>query len=293
MPTSDAEQFPRSVCYRTSGPIRAWYCGAGEEKLNTVYGNEHSVREDGMAEFPWYVWSLVLVGVVGIALLTAVGLYRVGSARVAIGFAVLWSAWIVTTAVLADRGAYRQVPDANRPWIGVATGGILLALFASMAIPAVRRALTGPPGLAAMTWPQTVRVVGVVFLIAMALGTLPAVFALPAGLGDLAVGIAAPFVARRLVRGDRSGAVWFNVLGLIDLVVAVSLGSLAALGPSRILAVSPSTADIALLPLVLIPTAAVPLAFALHVISLARLRRAPVTTAGTSAVPAHRAGVAA
>jgi hypothetical protein len=36
--------------------------------------------------------------------------------------------------------------------------------------------------------------------------------------------------------------------------------------------VEPSTAPVGLLPLVLIPTAAVPLALALHVLALARLR---------------------
>jgi hypothetical protein len=286
MPTSDGEQFPESVRYHTSSPIRAWLSRGSEEMLNRVYGNEHTVREDGMADFPWYVWFLVLVGVVGIPGLTAIGLYRAGSTRGAIGLAVLWSAWIVTTAVLADRGAYQQLPDANRPWFGVAAGGALVALLAASTIPTVRSALTGPRGLAAMTWPQSVRVVGAAFLIAFALGQLPAVFALPAGLGDIGVGLAAPFVARRLARGDRSGAVWFNVVGLLDLVVAVSMGALAALGPTRILAVSPSTADVGLLPLVLIPLTAVPLAFALHVVSLARLRRARVPAAGTAPVPA-------
>ena len=33
-------------------------------------------------------------------------------------------------------------------------------------------------------------------------GTLPAQFALPAGLGDIAIGLAAPAVAARLRRGD-------------------------------------------------------------------------------------------
>jgi hypothetical protein len=40
--------------------------------------------------------------------------------------------------------------------------------------------------------PHTPRVAGVAFLLYMALGHLPALFALPAGLGDIAAGIAAP-----------------------------------------------------------------------------------------------------
>ena len=61
----------------------------------------------------------------------------------------------------------------------------------------------------------------------MALGHLPALFALPAGLGDITTGLAAPLVARRLTRGDgRRGAWWFNAFGITDLVVALTLGAL-------------------------------------------------------------------
>ena len=84
-----------------------------------------------------------------------------------------------------------------------------------------------------------------VFLIVAVLGKLPAAFVLPAGLGDMAIGVSAPFVARRLTRGtDRratNGAVWFNIMGIVDLVVAVSLGLLAGLGPSPLLHVTPTT----------------------------------------------------
>jgi hypothetical protein len=224
--------------------------------------------------------------------LTAVGLYRAvaasasrrAAARVAGGFAATWSVWIAVSAVLAHRGAYQQSSLAKPPWIAVATGGALVVLLLAARIGPVRAAFATPATLAGLTWPQSLRVVGGVFLIALALGGLPAAFALPAGLGDVAVGLAAVVIARRLARGERTGAVWFNALGLTDLVVAVSLGLLAGLGPAPILAVSPSTADLALLPFALIPTTAVPLAFALHVVSLGRLRGAPVVAARPVAV---------
>jgi hypothetical protein len=109
----------------------------------------------------------------------------------------------------------------------------------------------------------------VLFLIVMAQGHLPAAFALPAGLGDIAIGLSAPFVARRLARGaGRAGAVRFNVLGILDLIVAGSLGFLLF----RVVEVTPSTAPLFMLPLALIPTVAVPLAFVLHIVSLRWLR---------------------
>ena len=121
--------------------------------------------------------------------------------------------------------------------------------------------------------PHTPRVAGVAFLLYLALGHLPALFALPAGLGDIAAGIAAPLVARRLARGTgRRAAVWFNAFGLTDLVVALTLGALTGFG---LLNVSPSSAPITELPLALIPTATVPLLFTLHITSMFTLARAP------------------
>src|SRR3954451_223412 len=50
-----------------------------------------------------------------------------------------------------------------------------------------------------LTLAQTVRVLGGVFLPLAAVGTLPAGFALPAGLGDMFIGISAPLVATLVV----------------------------------------------------------------------------------------------
>jgi hypothetical protein len=188
----------------------------------------------------------------------------------------------VVSALLATAGAYRQEADVARPWIGVAFVGALAAALLATRIPVMSRILADPATPARLALPQALRVVGVVFLIALALGELPAVFALPAGLGDLAIGVSALVIARRLANGSRRGAVWFNVLGIVDLVVAVSIGFLAGIGPLNVLDVTPSTAPLGLLPLVLIPTTAVPLAVALHVVSLRQLavrRPVPVTAA--------------
>ena len=61
----------------------------------------------------------------------------------------------------------------------------------------------------------------------------------------------------------------FNVLGILDLAVAIMIAVLAA-----VLGFSPSTEALGLLPLPLAPTVAVPLAIALHIVSLQRLRSA-------------------
>ena len=69
---------------------------------------------------------------------------------------------------------------------------------------------------------------------------LDALFALPAGLGDIAAGIAAPLVAYRLARGTgRRAARWHNAFGMTDLVVALTLGALTGF---QLVNVTPSAA---------------------------------------------------
>jgi hypothetical protein len=151
--------------------------------------------------------------------------------------------------------------------------GLLLAL---RRIPVVARALAAPGTASRLELPHSFRAIeGTAFLILMGLGHLPALFALPAGLGDIAAGIAAPLVAARLAQGGgRRAALWHNAFGMTDLIVALTLGTLTGF---QLVNVTPSGSLISELPLALIPTAAVPLLFALHVTSVPALARAPRT----------------
>lgn len=101
---------------------------------------------------------------------------------------------------------------------------VLLALRFSPLIGRVFAAASVP----AMHGVQLYRAIGVVFLIVLAQGQLPAHFALPAGWGDIAVGLTAPLLALALVRripGAVRLAFSWNVLGLLDLAVAISMGT--------------------------------------------------------------------
>jgi hypothetical protein len=242
-------------------------------------------------DLPGYVWAGVLLGVIGLPAATVVILVRGAravrlagrsAATIAIVAGAVWAGWLAGSVVLTNAGVYRQAGDSANPWIAVTLLAVLAAVLLAARIPTVARILADPGTPARLALPQTFRVVGGVFLIVLGLGELPAVFAVPAGVGDIAVGVAAPFIAWRLSRGDRTGAAWFNVLGIVDLVVAVSTAFLAGSGSTNLLHVTPSSAAVTMLPLALIPTTAVPLAAALHVISLRRLRR----SAGSGAAPA-------
>jgi hypothetical protein len=215
--------------------------------------------------FPWYVWAFTLFGVVGMPLATAIVLRRVG-----LGFAALWTVWIGLSWALAEHGAYLADPREPRLGLPLALFGSFVVLLSATRIPAVQRILAEPSMPARLAWPQMFRVVGGVFLVVMGLGGLPMAFALPAGLGDVAIGFAAPFVARG---ASRSRLIWFNIFGILDLVVAVTVGFLAGQGPLQVLHVAPSTLALTELPLALIPTTGVSLALALHVTSLRLLRR--------------------
>ena len=110
------------------------------------------------------------------------------------------------------------------------------------------RALAAPGMVRRLELPHTFRAAdGVAFLIIMALGHLPPLFALPAGLGDIATGIAAALVALRLAQGtSRRAALWLNAFGMTDLVVALTLGAVTAY---QLIHVAPSGAPISELPL--------------------------------------------
>jgi hypothetical protein len=147
--------------------------------------------------------------------------------------------------VIAGHGWYDTRPS-QAPWPPIAAAGSLGTLLALSRIPVVARALTAPGMASRLVLPHAFRVTGVFVLLYLALGHLPALFALPAGLGDIAAGIAAPLVALRLARGTgRRVAVWFNAYGLTDLPWGITLGALTGYG---LLHVTPSSAPISQLP---------------------------------------------
>jgi hypothetical protein len=120
-----------------------------------------------------------------------------------------------------------------------------------------------------LTSAQVWRIIGFTFLLLEARGVLPAIFALPAGYGDMFIGVTAFFAAWQLANPDHRNAfiVW-QLLGITDLVVAVGTGTTAGLlDPHGV-----SMAAMTVLPLSLIPTFLVPLFLIFHVICIAQAR---------------------
>jgi hypothetical protein len=123
-----------------------------------------------------------------------------------------------------------------------------------------------------LTIVQSWRIAGFVFVVLYVYGILPGIFANPAGWGDIAVGLTAPWVAMKLAEpGHRKGFIVWNALGILDLVVAVTTGTTSRLIHPHALAADAMT----VLPLSIVPTFLVPLFLILHIIVIAQARRWP------------------
>ena len=181
-------------------------------------------------------------------------------------------------ALFAVLAGWLRAPAGQPPLaVAVAAGApvlIFLGLYASSR--ALREFVLGldPRLLAAM---QGWRVLGGMFLVLYAFGLLPGLFAFPAGLGDVAIGVTAPWVTLALIRrpeflASRTFIVW-NLLGIFDFVVAVGTGVLAS-GVVPAFAPGLTTAAMNAWPLAMIPGFLVPLFAILHLIAIFQARRA-------------------
>jgi high-affinity K+ transport system ATPase subunit B len=132
------------------------------------------------------------------------------------------------------------------------------------------------------------RLEGFVFLVLATYGILPRMFALPAGWGDMTIGATAALAGLKLATpARRAGFILWQALGITDLVVAVTMGTLAQRIDPRGVPTSAMTA----LPMSMIPTFAVPLFLIFHVICIAQALRWRVE--GTAGAGRERCDVAA
>jgi hypothetical protein len=182
------------------------------------------------------------------------------------------SLWFLAMLGAGLAGAFAR-GDPARPPLPLAAVALapVLAFLAALAASAAFRRLLLALDLRILTLAQVGRVVGGVFVVLWAMGRLPGGFALPAGLGDLFVGITAPVVASRVVPRlpDRRGVfVAWSALGILDLVVAVASGVLHSPTSLGLLAGPVTTAPMGTPPLSLVPTFLVPLAVMMHVAAL-------------------------
>jgi hypothetical protein len=199
-----------------------------------------------------------------------------GLSGIRLSVTLVLAVWFVLVVSLGGAGAFAGPPGAPPIAIAIGVGAPLVLLFAWLRLSRAFREFILSLDLRLIAGIQAWRWAGLGFLFLYAYNVLPAMFALPAGLGDMAVGFAAPWIVLALVRRPGFAAspafIRWNVLGILDLVVAVSLGALSATlstgSPGEI-----STAPMARLPLLLIPAFLVPLFLMLHTAALMQSRQ--------------------
>ena len=203
--------------------------------------------------------------------------------------AVALAVWLGLVLLLGAEGAFAGRPDS--PPLPIFSGfAIPLAVFFSAYFGwGAFRAFVLNADLRLASAIQAWRFGGLGFLALYAHGVLPGLFAFPAGLGDMAVAVNAPWIALGLIRNPSFASsrryVMWNILGIVDLVVAVSMGALCS-GFFHGLTGNVTTGPMAQLPLVLIPAYLVPLFIMLHLTALFQARRLarsakPATGQGT------------
>lgn len=171
---------------------------------------------------------------------------------------------------LTNDGHYLVAPIA-----GTAAFPVLLFL-AAYALSTRFRGFVLSQDIRTLTMMQHWRVVGFVFLPLYAFGVLPGLFAWPAGLGDVAIGLAAVLVVARLDRDSNyaktSGFLWFHFLGLSDFAVAIATSGLAAGAFPELISNGATSAPLDVWPLNVFPSFIVPAFIILHLTVLLKVR---------------------
>ncbi len=123
---------------------------------------------------------------------------------------------------------------------------------------------------------QLYRVFGGWALAAWLRAALPGAFALPAGVGDVLTGLLALPTAIALLAGTAEGrraAILWNMLGLADFAVAITMGMITSPGPLQLIVPDVGSIGAGDYPGVLTPAFVVPSSILLHALSLRQLRR--------------------
>jgi hypothetical protein len=189
-------------------------------------------------------------------------------------FAAIAAGWFLFIVVLGATGIFSTS--------GIGTAVIGLAVITPVALAAgaaprsaTLRSIALRTPLAALVAIHAGRLLGVFFMLLLDAGRLPATFALAAGWGDIAVGLAALPLAWAIHRGVRGWPILtfaWNLIGAADLVTAVTLGvGSAPNSPVQFIFESQAASAVAFLPWVLIPGVLVPLYLLTHLAIFSQL----------------------
>jgi hypothetical protein len=190
------------------------------------------------------------------------------------GTAAVLAAWLLVRLGFSAYPPGGAVLDASVVAAFLAFG-MLAGLLPLLISPTFRRIVLAVPG----TWLvglHAIRLGGFLFLALLDMGRLPAEFALPAGYGDMAVGLLALAVVYLLAKRRphaRALAVAWNLVGLLDFVAALTTG-VRYIGPFAAQVAAAGVSPLYLNEVLIVPSFGVPLYALLHVYSLFQLSSA-------------------
>jgi hypothetical protein len=181
--------------------------------------------------------------------------------------------WFTLVIELGAGGAFVTPPGTPPLPILIAVTAPVVVFLAGYWMSSAFREFVLAADLRLMMGIQAWRFAGLGFLALYAHGVLSGIFAWPAGLGDIAIAVTAPWILVALIRqpsfaGSKTFMVW-NVLGILDLVMAVGIGARVATGVTGEVTTSP----MGRLPLVLAPAYLVPIWTMLHLAALFQAQR--------------------
>jgi hypothetical protein len=187
------------------------------------------------------------------------------------GVAAIISTWLLVVLTVAWVAPGKSVVGA--PYIATfLTLGLLVGTLPLLISPAFRQLVRAVPA-SGLIGVHVIRVLGILFLALLDMRLLPAEFALPAGYGDIAVGLLSLgivyLLAKRKPYATALATLW-NALGLLDFVSALASG-IAFIGPFAAQLAAHGTSPLYLNYVLIVPAFGVPLYALLHIYSLFQL----------------------
>ncbi len=236
---------------------------------------------------PLWAAAVVLVDIVGAALVAWIGLKRAAhslfdapkAARISSLFAAVFLSWFVVAVLITLVPRPDDAPAALAAVVVLVWNVLLTAVdYGSRFFSGTyREVIEAVPHHLLLAF-QSYRLIGIVFLPMLALGVLPAFFAVPAGVGDIIAGLVvlgAAYLYAKRSAGAWGAAVGANLIGMLDFTVALGAGTTILAAPLQAILGGSSalTGHLSVFPLGLIPLFVVPLGFIVHLHSFTRLAR--------------------
>jgi len=186
--------------------------------------------------------------------------------------ALVLAAWFGVSTAIAAAGGFSEAVTGNFavPLLALTLAlpiavGVIVALTSS----AIRQLISQSNIQPAVIAVHALRFIAGATIVLMApFGVLPAIFAVPAGVGDVLIGSSALLASRWVSSGRWGRVLSWNVLGLVDFVNAAALGLFTTPGPLHALQTHPTSALFWMQPLAIVPIFMVPIYTLLHLVSL-------------------------